>query len=65
MTKTIIDIGKADKRGGIMQTETRHDDTFAIGELIQFALDCGANRITAEPKGENIIWTVGHDNETD
>ena len=64
MSKTIVTIGKADKTGAIMWTETRNDDSLAIGELIQLALDCGANKITAEPKGENIIWTVGHDRES-
>ncbi len=64
MAKTIITIGKADKTGAIMWTETRNDDSLAIGELIQFALSSGANKITAEPKNDNIIWTVGNDNET-
>ncbi len=38
--------------------------TMAIGELIQLALSSGANKITAEQKGDNIIWTVGHDRES-
>ena len=38
--------------------------TMAIGELIQLALDCGANKITAEQKDNKIIWTVRHDRES-
>jgi hypothetical protein len=64
MAKTIITIGKADKTGAIMWSETRNDDSLAIGELIQLALSSGANKITAEQKDNKIIWAVGYENET-